>query len=443
MSLSPARSAAFQVLLRVDRDQAFAPELVHSERFAKLSSKDHGLLTELVMGVLRWRSLLDRVLAEHCGRSLSALDREVLVALRLGCYQLKFLDRIPARAAINESVELVKRARKASAAAFVNAVLRKIDVGSSERNYCEAIKEAETVAELARTAAHPEWLVERWARNYGFENARRICAYDQQRPGVAIRLDDASTENELRESGVQLAPGLLLSSARRVSSGDVTRTKAFLDGRVTIEAEASQLVGLMVGLGKRILDCCAAPGGKTRILARRNAHADIVAVDLHPHRAELLRRLVKEERVHVIAGDIRTLPELSGFDRILVDAPCSGTGTLGRNPEIKWRLEPSDIEDLQQRQISILRSALEKLQPGGRLLYATCSLEPEENEDVIARMLTQSVFRLIDVLPELEALQSDGALTWKEPSALVRGQYLRTLPGVHPCDGFFAAMIER
>jgi 16S rRNA (cytosine967-C5)-methyltransferase len=152
---------------------------------------------------------------------------------------------------------------------------------------------------------------------------------------------------------------------------------------------------------------------------------------------------VKEERVHVIAGDIRTLPELSGFDRILVDAPCSGTGTLGRNPEIKWRLEPSDIEDLQQRQISILRSALEKLQPGGRLLYATCSLEPEENEDVIARMLTQSVFRLIDVLPELEALQSDGALTWKEPSALVRGQYLRTLPGVHPCDGFFAAMIER
>ena len=443
MSLSPARSAAFQVLLRVDRDRAYAPELVHSERFAKLSSKDHGLLTELVMGALRWRSLLDRGLAEHSDRSLSALDPEVLVALRLGSYQLKFLDRIPARAAINESVELVKRARKASAAAFVNAVLRKIDAGSSERNYCEAIKEAETVAQLARAAAHPVWLVERWARNYGFENARRICAYDQQRPGVAIRLDDASTENELRESGVQLAPGLLLSSARRVSSGDVTRTNAFLDGRVTIEDEASQLVGLMVGFGKRILDCCAAPGGKTRILARRNAPAHIVAVDLHPHRADLLRRLVKEERVHVIAGDIRTLPELSGFDRILVDAPCSGTGTVGRKPEIKWRLEPSDIEDLQQRQISILRSALEKLQPGGRLLYATCSLEPEENEDVIARMLTQSVFRLIDVLPELEALQSEGELTWKEPSALVRNQCLRTLPGVHPCDGFFAAMIER
>src|SRR5262249_23589939 len=241
MSLSPARSAAFQVLLRVDREQAYAPELVHSERFAKLSSKDHGLLSELVMGVLRWRSLLDRVLGEHSGRSLSALDPEVLVALRLGSYQLKFLDRIPARAAINESVELVKRARKASAAGFVNAVLGQIDVGSSERNYCEAIKEAETVAELARAAAHPEWLVERWARNYGFENAPRICAYDQQRPGVAIRLDDASTENELRESGVQLAPGLLLSSARRVSSGDVTRTKAFLGGRVRIEDEASQL----------------------------------------------------------------------------------------------------------------------------------------------------------------------------------------------------------
>jgi 16S rRNA (cytosine967-C5)-methyltransferase len=360
----------------------------------------------------------------------------------MGVYQLRFLDRIPARAAINESVELVKRARKTSAAAFVNAVLRKIDVDPGERNYWEAIEKAETVSELARAGSHPEWLVERWVKSFGLQDAKRICAYDQHRPGVAFRLPDVSTENELRQCEVELAPGLLLSSARRVISGDVTRAQPFLNGQVAIEDEGSQLVGLLVGFGKRILDCCAAPGGKTRILAQRNPQAEVVAVELHPHRAELLRRLVKEQHVQVIAGDVRALSETGAFDRILVDAPCSGTGTLARNPEIKWRLRPSDVQDLQQRQLSILQSALAKLEHGGRLVYATCSLEPEENEEVIARALAQNSFRIADVLPELGWLRSHGEITWAEPASLVRGPYLRTLPGLHPCDGFFAAILE-
>jgi 16S rRNA (cytosine967-C5)-methyltransferase len=442
MSLSPARSAAFQVLLRVDHDQAFAPELLHSERYAKLSPQDHGLLTELVMGVLRWRSLLDNWLSDSSKRPITSLDAEVQSALRMGVYQLRFLDRIPARAAINESVELVKRARKTSAAAFVNAVLRKIDADPGERNYWEAIEKAGTVSELARAGSHPEWLVERWFKSFGLQDAKRICAYDQHRPGVAVRLPDVSTENELRECEVELAPGLLLSSARRVISGDVTRAQPFLNGQVAIEDEGSQLVGLLVGFGKRILDCCAAPGGKTRILAQRNPQAEVVAVELHPHRAELLRRLVKEQHVQVIAGDVRALSETGAFDRILVDAPCSGTGTLARNPEIKWRLRPSDVQDLQQRQLSILQSALAKLEHGGRLVYATCSLEPEENEEVIARALAQNSFRVVDVLPELDWLRSRGEITWAEPASLVRGPYLRTLPGLHPCDGFFAAILQ-
>jgi 16S rRNA (cytosine967-C5)-methyltransferase len=222
----------------------------------------------------------------------------------------------------------------------------------------------------------------------------------------------------------------------------VTRAQPFLNGQVAIEDEGSQLVGLLVGFGKRILDCCAAPGGKTRILAQRNPQAEVVAVELHPHRAELLRRLVKEQHVQVIAGDVRALSETGAFDRILVDAPCSGTGTLARNPEIKWRLRPSDVQDLQQRQLSILQSALAKLEHGGRLVYATCSLEPEENEEVIARALAQNSFRIADVLPELGWLRSHGEITWAEPASLVRGPYLRTLPGLHPCDGFFAAILE-
>ena len=442
MSLSPARSAALQILLRINRDRAYAPELLHSERYAKLSQQDHGLLTEMVMGVLRWQSRLDQVLAEHSDRSLSSLDPEVLTALRLAAYQLSFLDRIPARAAIHDSVELVKRARKASAAGFVNAVLRKAAAGTFVPDHHIAIKNAAGTAELAAASAHPEWMVERWVRHYGFEDARRICGYDQRRPPIAIRLGSESLEGELRDAGCQLSPGLVLSSARRIDSGDVTRTRPFIEGRVAIEDEGSQLVGLLVGQGRRILDCCAAPGGKTRILAEESPEAEVVAVELHPQRAQLLRRRVKDERVQVIAGDIRELPKLTGFDRVLVDAPCTGTGTLARNPEIKWRLTPADIEDLQRRQISILRSALEKLRPGGRLVYATCSLEPEENEEVVAKVLTDNL-RVLDVLPQLDALQRRGKLLWHNARSLVSGPYLRTLPGVHPCDGFFAAIIER
>lgn len=441
MPPSPARSAALHILLRIDRDRAYAPELLHSERFAKLSQQDHGLLTEIVMGVLRWQSWLDQVLAEHSDRSISSLDPEVLTALRLAVYQLNFLDRIPARAAIHDSVDLVKRARKASAAGFVNAVLRKASAGAGAQDYESEIQNAAGTAELASSSAHPEWMVERWVQHYGFEDARRICGYDQRRPPVAIRLMGENVEAELRDCGIQLSPGSMLSSARRVVSGNVARTQAFIEGRIAIEDEGSQLVGLLVGSGRRILDCCAAPGGKTRILAEQNPESEIVAVELHPQRAQLLRRVVDDKRVQVIAGDVRELTDLAGFDRVLVDAPCTGTGTLARNPEIKWRLSPADIGDLQQRQLSILRSALEKLRPGGRLVYATCSLESEENEDVVARALTDA-YRVLDVLPHLEALQSE-KLLWKNVASLTRGPYLRTLPGVHPCDGFFAAIIER
>jgi len=442
MQISPARKAASEVLLRMDHDQAYAPELLHSARVAKLSTQDHGLATELVMGVLRWRSWLDEEIARYSGRPLAKLDVEVVVALRLGVYQLRFLDRIPARAAINESVELVKRARKVSAAPFVNAVLRKIGVGGTRHEFQQAIESSSTTGELASASAHPKCLVQRWVEEYGFEIARRVCVYDQARPPVAIRLVEANIEPGLRASGIQIGPGKLLASARQIASGDITHMPAFQDGSVTIEDEASQLIGLLVGEGERILDCCAAPGGKTRILAQRNPRAEVVAVELHSHRARLLQKLVREENVRVITADIRALPEMAAFDRILVDAPCSGTGTLARNPEIKWRLEVKDFADLQARQVGILGAALQKLKPGGRLVYATCSLEREENEEVIQHALAGGKFQVRDVALELEALQKRGEIVSADPASLVRGPFLRTLPGVHSCDGFFAALIE-
>lgn len=439
--VSAARAAAFDMLLRVERHSAYASELLHAERHQKLSPADHALSTELVLGVLRWRSALDTAIERSASHRLAKMDLEVLVALRMGTYQLGWLERVPARAAIYESVELAKRARKRSAAGFVNALLRKL---AAEAAALRPRLPAEASAGgLAAAYAHPEWLVARWMEQYGLERAARICAYDQQVPAAAVRLRASGAEQELRREGIELAPGAFVAEARRVEAGDVTRTAAFREGRIAIQDEASQLVAALVGHGRRLLDCCAAPGGKTAILADRNPDSQVVAAELHPRRARLLRRLAPAENVQVIAADAQALPLAGEFDRALADVPCSGTGTLARHPEIKWRLRPEDLADLHGRQLAIARSAVERLAIGGRLVYATCSLEPEENQDVVEELLRVPGIRLLDCRGELQAIRERGELVWQELESILDGPFLRTLPGVHPCDGFFAAILEK
>jgi 16S rRNA (cytosine967-C5)-methyltransferase len=446
MPVSLARAAAFEILLRVEREDSYAAELLHSAPLAKLSPRDHGFATELVMGVLRWQSLLDQRLAAASSQKIERLDAEVLAALRLGVYQLLFLSRVPARAAIFESVELVKAARKRSATSFVNAVLRKI-TGAGAVDILADIGNSPDAITLARNAAHPPWLVARWIEHYGLEAARQICLYGQTVPETVIHIYDHQCDAELANAGVQLAPGQLLSAARRVLEGDVTGMRAFDEGRVSIQDEASQLVALLASRGKTmaatILDCCAAPGSKTTLLARRNTNAKVFATELHPHRARLLQSLTCLPNVYVAAADARQLPFACAFDRILADVPCSGTGTLARNPEIKWRLKPEDLRDLQSRQVAILKSALRQLAAGGRLVYSTCSLEREENEMVVETALAGATeFKVVDCKEELEQLRQSGEICWEDVASLLAGPYLRTIPGLHPCDGFFAAIIE-
>lgn len=457
MPVSPARAAAFDILLQIEQRDAYASELLHSARFQKLPSADHGLATELVMGVLRWRPLLDERIAQHSSRSLDKLDLEVLVTLRLAAYQLLFLGRVPAHAAVDEGVELVKRARKRSAVPMVNAVLRKLAsiLAQQREQTCARLSDSppgspqplaagQSPEGLSRWFAHPQWLVERWTNQFDGEAAWRICKHDQRVPETAIRLFDPAADAELERAGVRLAPGQLVTRARRVLLGDVSSTRAFREGRIAIQDEASQLVALLVGKGTNILDGCAAPGGKTRMLAEQNPEATIVAAELHPHRARLLHKLVPAENVRVIAADVCSLPIGARFDRVLADVPCSGTGTLARNPEIKWRLKPDDLADLQRRQTAILQSAMQHVAPGGRLVYSTCSLEREENEEVVAKGLaSDQSFRLFECRQELERLYSEGELAWKTPDSLTSGPYLRTLPGVHPGEGFFAAILQK
>lgn len=442
-SVSPARAAAFDILLRVERESSYASELLHTQAYERLSTVDHALATELVMGVLRWRSRLDDEIATASSQPLSKLDTEILIALRLALYQFLWLDRIPKRAALHESVELVKRARKRSAAPFVNAVLRKLS--AIQNGPVIAVDESASPGTLARVLSHPLWLVKRWADAYGLSAARKICQHNQTVPATAIRLRNPKGEEQLRQQGISLAAGEILASARRVQAGEITKTQAFLTRQIVIQDEASQLVAALVGHGSEVLDCCAAPGGKTLALADRNPSAHIIAAELHPHRARLLQKLLQphSSRIQIVTADALHLPLSQPFDRILADVPCSGSGTLARNPEIKWRLEPSDLVQLQKRQIAILRSGLAQVAPGGRLIYSTCSLEKEENEDVVEQALAGSPsFRLIDCGPELERLRDEGELTWTGPE-LARRFYFRTLPGIHLCDGFFAAILER
>ena len=423
--------------MRVEQEDSYASELLHSSKFSQLSPADHGLATEIVMGVLRWRSSLDAAIGRISKQK--KMDPEVLVALRMGAYQLLYLERVPAHAAVHESVELVRRAHKSSAAAFVNAILRKLS-GTKVSN---SVGSEKSTRGLANQYAHPEWLVARWIDQYGWETAEQICGYDQQIPRTAIRFRDSAAEEELKGEGIELAPGALLSSARIVLSGNVASTLAFKRRRVSIQDEASQLVALLVGEGE-VLDCCAAPGGKTAMLADRNADAKIFAVDIHPHRARLLRKLVGAENVMVAVADARQLPLSSDFENVLVDAPCSGSGTLARNPEIKWRLRPEDLDDLKTRQLEILRSAAARTARGGMLVYSTCSLEREENQEVVERFLKEnSGYKRLECSRELERLKTQGELVWSNIESVVMGDYLRTVPGVHPCDGFFVAMMHK
>lgn len=392
------------------------------------------------MGVLRWRSVLDETIARLSFTPFRKLDFEVLTALRMGVYQKQFLTKVPAHAAVNETVELVKQAKKVSAAGLVNAVMRKV----KSEAYDPLASKLSGVDYLFSWLAHPKWLAQRWASSFGDDVAKKICEYDQRIPATVLRLSNAEDETTLAAQGIQLAPGSLMATARIVTSGDVSATQMFREGKIPIQDEGSQLVTALVGRGRHILDCCAAPGGKTAAMATRLPEAEIVATELHPHRATLLRRLAPQQNIEVVTADALALPYGADFDRVLADVPCSGTGTLARNPEIKWKLKPEDLLDLQSRQIAILKAAMRHVSPGGRLVYSTCSLEPEENEQVIAAcMPAGSEFRIIPVRTELVRLQESGELVWKNIDELISDDFLRTIPGTHPCDGFFAAILEK
>jgi 16S rRNA (cytosine967-C5)-methyltransferase len=484
MAISTARRIAFDVLRRVACEGAYASELLYTRLGPGISRADAGLCTEITLGVLRWQGLLDFLLAHYLQqqdkrkpqRSVERLDIEVLLALRLGLYQLRFLKRVPAHAAVGESVELAKRARKRSAAGLVNAVLRrmaadaKISGAELETLLPESISASERAAILH---SHPEWLVRRWMAEFGPDRTIALLEANNRPPVLSCVVLDPDRVTAVAEAlGPTATPGRWLRSALTIGGGNPagpTALGAFQSGKISLQDEASQMVAHLAGArpGDFALDVCAAPGGKATLLARAVApNGSVIAADLHEHRLRSMREQLARtgtRNVSLVALDATqplpfTLPfgGAKSFDRILVDAPCSGTGTLARNPEIRWRLKPADLAAAHDRQTKMLARALALLAQGGRLVYATCSLEPEENEDVVREALSiaeakPASLHVVAGRAALEAQLRAGvsaeALFAGAKGGRERGDkndvFFRTFPPETRTDGFFAAVIER
>lgn len=448
--ISPARQAAYKILFKVDEGHAHADLLLRSDNIARLSAADRHLTTALVLGVLRWQIRLDHAIKQFIAKPNAKLDRAVLIGLRLGAFQLAAMERIPAHAAINESVELVNQSGHRFAARMVNAVLRKCAAAS----FSLANDIAEDEKTLALDTAHPAWMVARWVEHYGAATSKKICAHGQTPPELHLRLATSEAEKELAETGIELAPAHWLQCARVLRSGDLFTTTTLREGRARVQDEGSQLIAELAAAAapraEKILDACAAPGGKTLVLAERHPQAKIVAQEANDRRcAELTERLAAlGERVTIHCGDATQSPEDEIYDLILVDAPCSGTGTLGRNPEIRHRLRVEEFARQAERQRAILASSLKALRPGGHLLYSTCSLEPEENQQVVDAVLASAPqIRQRSLHDALATMEADGILL-TGASVMLQGALtttgaLQLIAGVHPADGFFAALLEK
>ncbi len=448
--IAPARSAAYRALRAIATGTRDLPSACAAEDGALSDSRDRALMREIVTGTERWKRRLDYLLGVVAGRELSRLDPEVLTLLELSAYQLLHLTRVPASAIVDDAVSLTRAVRKTSAAGFVNGVLRTL---SRQRNQLPVparpapdAPPAELVSWLGITYAHPDWLVARWLARLGASATEECLRFNTAVPLPTLRLNTlagpaVATLAALTDADVALQPARWAAGAYVVESGDPQPVIAA--GLAILQDEASQLVAALVDAraGERVLDACAAPGGKTTaIAARMHDEGLIVACDIRPRRMRILSDTVRASRAHNIrlvqVGGREAMPVGPVFDWVLVDAPCSGLGTVRRDPDIKWRRTEADLATFAVTQLDILTRAAEAVRIGGRLVYATCSSEPEENDAVVASFLAAH--------PDFSRVN----LTTDRPEALPpdlidADGVLRTSPHQHGLEAFFAAVLRR
>lgn len=454
MNISPARITVFEILLRVTTDEGYASNLLSSARYENLSSADHGLAHELTLGVLRWQAYLDFFIEHFTKRKIKKLDAEVVIALRLGLYQLLFLDRVPAHAAINDAVNLVKLHKKKSAAPMVNAVLRSVQrTGKIElEKIAEAVKDP--LEKLSITTSHPVWLLQKWAEKFGAEEAKNLAEANNHAPHTAFRFnrkvqEEAKTREWFAANNIQFRASEICPEALVLEVGNISsQSEAIQSHWIYLQDEASQLVAYLAANSPTahpsFLDLCAAPGSKTSLMASLlPEEAIIVACDLHLHRLQTMRELAARANISNInllqLDATKSLPFAAEkqFDLVLLDAPCSGLGTLQRHPEIKWRVTQEKIFELAALQKSLLENAGAQVSAGGILAYSVCSTEPEEGEEVIAEFCAgHAEFR--DVTRERSTKLGVEASRFLTPSVGAR-----TFTHKHGCESFFVCLLEK
>jgi len=439
--VSQARYEALHVLMRVERDRAFADiALEHALERARLDPRDTALCTEIVYGTLRWRRHLDWRLTPHLKRPLEKLDPWVRALLRLTAYQLVFLDRVPRWAAVDEAVSVARlKSRTPGPAEFVNAVLRSLTRAPQPPRL-----PADPVEAAAIRWSFPDWMAARWFRRYGAEEAERLMAALDERPPLTIRANTLRITREdlarrLRDEELaETEPTALAPEGLTVRRGAVGRWEAFTAGWCTPQDEASMLVARLLDPqpGELVADVCAAPGTKTTHLAQLMGNRGrIVAMDPNAARMRLLTLGATRLGVSIVEAHVGAVAAVGGrwhgrCDRVLVDAPCSNLGVLRRNPDVKWKREEAELVRFAERQRGILAAASGLVAPGGRLVYATCSLEPEENDELVRGFLDGHHDWRIDPPPGF-------------PISPDAGGIIRCLPHVHGTDGFTAVRLIR
>lgn len=443
---TPARRIAAEVLMRVAQGGAFANLALDSalRQAGVLEPREAALATELSYGVLRWQPQLDRALGAHSDRALDDLDEPVRVALRIGAFELLHHAKVPARAAVNEAVEVAKELKASRATGFVNAVLRRL---SETRAPPEPpSREVDPVGHVAARTAHPRWMVERWSRWLGPQEAERLCAANQEQAPAAVRVARrratvAEAREALRKAGIESVPGRYSPDALILAAGTppALDIEGYEQGLFQAQDEAAQLVSLFAAPGReaRVLDACAAPGGKACHLAELADRGSVLAVDLHARKASAIadaaRRLGLDNLQARAADATLPIPDApyESFDLVLLDAPCSGLGTLRRHPEVKLRRTPDDVDRLAQLQARLLASVQRYVRPGGALVYALCTLTPEECDEQVRRFL--------DAFPRFRLDKPPANF----PADCLAGDFMRTLPHRTGTDGFFAARLGR
>ncbi|MFV1978390.1 MAG: 16S rRNA (cytosine(967)-C(5))-methyltransferase RsmB [Myxococcota bacterium] len=443
------RLLALRVLERVSSAGAYADLLLHSALGrSTLSAPDRAFATDLVYGTLRWRGKIDYYLSHFVDQDLAKLEPLVASTLQLGAYQLLCTERVPISAAVDQSVRCIRAAGANRATGLVNAVLRRLAL-ERDKIVLPSVQD-DPIAHLTHALSLPRWLAERWIERFGVESAVELAKACNEPPPLTIRTNRARADaGELLQDLLENFPNATACRFARDGivlgrKGNPARDRNFLAGRFTVQDEASQLVVALLDPqpGERVLDLCAAPGGKTTAIAERvGPSGSVVAVDRNTRRLDLVQRAVRRlglTGIRTVARDAtRSLTELApegGFDRILVDAPCTGLGTLRRNPDAKWRVRPGDPTRLAEIQRALIGKAASVLRPGGTLVYSTCTVLAEENEEIARHFLNGPR----DFAPIPKDAVPEEVKTVADPDGV-----LRTFPHIHDTDGFFAARFER